>query len=207
MNLISLLSILLGYLIGSVSPSYFLGKILKGIDIREHGDGNAGGTNAYHVLGLKAAVVVILIDISKGLLSLYLASMMGAGPFFVHLAGLAAVAGHVFPFYLSFKGGKGIGTALGILFYYFCIMISNKWLSLYVFLAFILFLVVIHLVIRKKEILGIIALPLLLILVLVSAPFKSLITIFSGIYIVFIYIMNVILNMLNLWKRDTAEQP
>lgn len=205
MTLISVLSIPLGYLIGSFSPSYFLGRWLKGIDIREHGDGNAGGTNAYHVLGLKAAIAVIVIDVSKGLLALGIASLLGAGPLFVHLAGAAAVAGHVFPFYLSFKGGKGIGTAIGIMAYYFYQMISHKWVSLYLFLVFIVVLVAIQLIIRKKVVLGIIALPLLLILVLVSAPI-NLITIFTGIYIIYIYSMNIILNVLRLWRRDTAAQ-
>jgi glycerol-3-phosphate acyltransferase PlsY len=206
MTLISVLSIPLGYLIGSFSPSYFLGKWLKGIDIREHGDGNAGGTNAYHVLGLKAAIAVIIIDVSKGLLAVGMASLLGTSPLFVHLAGAAAVAGHVFPFYLSFRGGKGIGTAIGIMAYYFYQMISHKWISLYLFLIFIAVLVVIHLIIRKKEVLGIIALPLLLILVLVSAPI-NLITVFTGIYIVYISFMNIILNVLKLWRRDTAAQP
>jgi len=206
MSFISFLSLLLGYIIGSFSPSYFLGKWLKGIDIREHGDGNAGGTNAYQILGLKVAVIVITVDLSKGLISMYLASLLGASHFFIHLTGIAAVAGHVFPFYLSFRGGKGIGTAVGILFYYFYIMISNKWFSLYLFLMFMLFLAVVYFVTKKKEILGVIALPSLLIFILLSAP-VNLVTVFSGIYIVYVFIANIILNMLNLWKRDTAEQP
>lgn len=206
MTLVSVLCIPLGYLIGSFSPSYFLGRWLKGIDIREHGDGNAGGTNAYHVMGLKAAIAVIVIDVSKGLLALGVASLLGAGPLFVHLAGAAAVAGHVFPFYLSFKGGKGIGTAIGIMAYYFYQMISLKWVSLYLFLVFIVILVVIQLIFRKKVVLGIIALPLLLILVLVSAPINQT-TVFTGIYIIYIYSMNIILNVLKLWRRDTAAQP
>ena len=206
MTLVSVLCIPLGYLIGSFCPSYFLGRWLKGIDIREHGDGNAGGTNAYHVLGLKAAIAVIVIDVSKGLLALGVASLLGAGPLFVHLAGAAAVAGHVFPFYLSFKGGKGIGTAIGIMAYYFYQMISLKWVSLYLFLIFIVVLVAVQLIVRKKVVLGIIALPLLLILVLVSAPINQT-TVFTGIYIIYIYSMNIILNVLKLWRRDTAAQP
>jgi len=201
-----MLCIPLGYLIGSFSPSYFLGRWLKGIDIREHGDGNAGGTNAYQVLGLKAAVAVIIIDVSKGLLALGVASLLGAGPLFIHLAGAAAVAGHIFPFYLSFKGGKGIGTAIGIMAYYLYQMISQKWVSLYLFLIFIALLVVIQLIFRKKVVLGIIALPLLLVLVLVSAP-VNLTTVFTGIYIIYIYFMNIILNVLKLWRRDNAAQP
>ncbi len=194
----------MSYLIGSFSPSYFLGKLLKGIDIREYGDGNAGGTNVYYTLGIKPALIVVFIDLSKGLISMYLASKLGASDLFVHLAGLSSIAGHVFPFYLSFRGGKGIGTGMGILFYYFYLMISNKWIPYYLFLLLILLLLVVYFITRRKEILGIISLPALLVLILVSTPF-TLVTIFSCIIIIYIFIMNFILNILNLWKR--AEQP
>jgi len=204
MNIISLLSLFLGYMIGSLSPSYFLGKLIKSIDIREHGDGNAGGSNVYHVVGLKAAVIVVIFDLSKGLISMYIASRLGVGDLFVHIAGLAAVAGHVFPFYLSFRGGKGIGTSLGILFYYFYTMIRNTWLTLYLLLFLIFILFVVHFVTRKKEILGLIALPSLLVIVLISSPF-NLITVFSGIYIIYIFVVNIVLNILSLWKRNAAE--
>ena len=198
------ISLFIGYLIGSISPSFILGKILKNIDIREHGDGNAGGSNVYRLLGLKAAAIVVIIDLPKGLASMYLASKLGAEPLFIHLTGLAAVAGHVFPFYLSFRGGKGIGTSIGIMGYYFYEMIKHKWFSPYLFLLFILILIIIHVIIRKKEILGMIALPLLLIVVLVFTPI-NLISIFTGIYILYIFVMNILLNYFNLWKRKVAE--
>ncbi len=204
MNFVNLISLLIGYLIGSFSPSYFLGKLLRGIDIREHGDGNAGGTNVYYILGLKPAIAVAFIDMSKGLISMYLAYKFGASNLFIHLAGLSAIAGHVFPFYLSFRGGKGIATGMGILFYYFYVLMSNKWLPYYVFLLYLVFIFLVYLITRRKEILGIIALPSLLILILIFAPF-NLVTIFSGIIIIYIFIMNFVLNILNLWKR--AEQP
>lgn len=86
--------ILLGYLIGSLSPAYILGKLLKGIDIREHGDGNAGGMNVYYVLGLKPAVVTGIFDLSKALISMYIASLLGGSSIFIHLTGIAAIAGH-----------------------------------------------------------------------------------------------------------------
>ncbi|MCP2519395.1 glycerol-3-phosphate acyltransferase [Candidatus Aminicenantes bacterium AC-335-A11] len=203
MSFVNLISLLIGYLIGSFSPSYFLGKLLKGIDIREHGDGNAGGTNVYYVLGLKPAIVVALADMSKGLISMYLAYKLGASNLFIHLAGLSAIAGHVFPFYLSFRGGKGIATGMGILFYYFYVLMSNKWLPYYVFLLYLVFIFLVYFITRRKEILGIIALPSLLILILIFAPF-NLVTIFSGIIIIYIFIMNFALNILKLWKR--AEQ-
>ena len=203
-NLVSVLCLPLGYIIGSLSPSYFVGKLFKGIDIREHGDGNAGGSNVYRLLGLKAAAIVVIIDLPKGLASMYLASKLGAEPLFIHLTGLAAVAGHVFPFYLSFRGGKGIGTSIGIMGYYFYEMIKHKWFSPYLFLLFILILIIVHVIIRKKEILGMIALPLLLLLVLIFAPI-NLITVFTGIYVVYIFFMNIILNYFNLWKRNVSE--
>ncbi|MCP2604785.1 glycerol-3-phosphate acyltransferase [Candidatus Aminicenantes bacterium AH-873-B07] len=205
MNFINLISLLIGYLIGSFSPSYFIGKLLRGIDIREYGDGNAGGTNVYYVLGLKPAILVAFIDLSKGLISMYLAYKFGVSNLFIHLAGLSAIAGHVFPFYLSFRGGKGIGTGMGILFYYFYVLISNKWLPYYMFLLYLLFIALVYFITRRKEILGIIALPTLLALILIFAPF-NLVTIFSGIIIIYIFIMNFALNILNLWKRDTAQQ-
>jgi len=128
---ISVAAILLGYLIGSISPSYILGKLLRDIDIREHGDGNAGGMNTYYVLGLRPAIITVVFDLSKGLISMYLATLLGASPICIQLTGMAAILGHVFPFYLKFKGGKGIGTAVGILFYYLYLIIKNDWLSPY----------------------------------------------------------------------------
>lgn len=199
---ISFIAILLGYFIGSISPSYVLGKLLKGIDIREHGDGNAGGTNAYHVLGFKAAAITIIFDLSKGLISIYIASVLGASPIFIHLTGLAAVLGHVFPFYLKFRGGKGIGTSIGILFYYLYLMIKNQWLSIYWLLIYVLVVALLFYIIRKKEIVGIISLPLLLALIFLASPL-NLITTCAGVLVIYIFFMNFFLNI---YRRKPLEQ-
>jgi glycerol-3-phosphate acyltransferase PlsY len=113
--------IIASYLIGSVSPSIILGKVLKGIDIREHGSGNAGSTNAFRVLGKGAGIAVLLIDIFKGYFAVrFLSPLAGENPFLSQTAaavmsGFAAVAGHIWTIFHSFKGGKGVNTAAGAL--------------------------------------------------------------------------------------------
>ncbi len=186
--------ILLGYLIGSISPSYILGKLLKGIDIREHGDSNAGGMNTYYVLGFRPAIITVVFDLSKGLISMYLASILGASPVCIQLTGLAAILGHVFPIYLKFRGGKGIGTAVGILFYYLYLMIKNGWLSPLWLVIYIVAVILIFYISRRKEILGAIALPLLLAIILFSSPL-NLVTAFAGILILYMFFINFLINI------------
>ena len=115
------LNIIFSYLLGSISGSMVLGKI-KGIDIREMGSGNAGGTNAFRTVGPLFAIGVVIIDILKG----YVAVQCISGfdfwniydsnniPLMKITCGVGAVLGHVYPIYYSFKGGKGAGTLIGI---------------------------------------------------------------------------------------------
>jgi glycerol-3-phosphate acyltransferase PlsY len=125
--MVTLLVILaVSYIIGSIPTSLMAGKMLKGIDIRNFGSGNAGGTNAFRVLGWKPGLIVTLIDIVKGIVA-----SVGVVAFFrLHpigefpdineialrlLAGMSAVIGHVFTLFAGFKGGKGVSTAAGML--------------------------------------------------------------------------------------------
>ena len=110
--------ILLAYLIGSVSGSLLLGR-LRGVDIRQHGSGNAGGTNALRTLGLKFAAGVMLIDVSKGALATWI-GLQGEPDAAMALrmalgCGFAAVLGHVWPVFHGFRGGKGVATMIGLL--------------------------------------------------------------------------------------------
>lgn len=122
--------LLLCYLIGSLPSSLWIGR-MKGIDIREHGSGNAGATNTFRVLGWKAGVVVLLLDFSKGLFCTavisQLAYQIGTGPvsptpiwdldsFLKISCGALAVMGHMYPIYANFEGGKGAATAAGMLY-------------------------------------------------------------------------------------------
>lgn len=114
---------MLTYFIGAIPTSYLLGKWLKGIDIREHGSGNVGGTNAFRVLGPVPGIATLFIDLLKGFLPVFfltpwLCTDSAPIPFVTAeiITGLFAIIGHVWPVYLQFKGGKGVATAGGVLF-------------------------------------------------------------------------------------------
>ncbi len=113
------LAYLCAYLLGGIPNSYIAGR-LRGLDIREHGSGNVGATNALRVLGTKTGVIVMLLDAFKGilaiLLGIYLIKLDGIELSQVHeiTLGLTAILGHVFSIYLKFKGGKGVATAAGV---------------------------------------------------------------------------------------------
>ena len=116
--IIGLLCILIGYLLGTINPGYFFGR-LKGIDIREEGTGNAGTSNVRIVLGVKYALLTALYDTLKGIIAILLALTIGADLIFAQVSGYAAIIGHIFPFYMQFRGGQGIATATGIMLLYF----------------------------------------------------------------------------------------
>lgn len=113
--------ILLAYLLGSIPSAVWVGKIFYGIDVRQHGSGNAGATNVIRVLGYKAGVPVMLFDVFKGWLAVFLTSLFpdqGMTPdqvVYVQIgAAVAAAMGHVFPVFAGFRGGKGVGTMAGV---------------------------------------------------------------------------------------------
>lgn len=102
----------IGYFLGNISSSYLVGKLTAKIDVREHGSGNLGATNVYRVLGFKAGAIVFLADALKGLVAT-LIGLWIKGDVGGLIGGIAAVAGHNWPFLLEFKGGKGIATSFG----------------------------------------------------------------------------------------------
>lgn len=109
-----MMSIIISYLLGSISFSYFIAKIWMGIDIRNYGSGNAGATNVLRVLGTKPAIIALLGDALKGIIAVYLGKLTGDESIML-LCGLAVVIGHNWPIFLKFKGGKGIATSLGVI--------------------------------------------------------------------------------------------
>ncbi|MBE9511763.1 MAG: glycerol-3-phosphate 1-O-acyltransferase PlsY [Bacteroidetes bacterium] len=123
MQLVVLISIIISaYLLGSIPTSVWVGKIFYGIDIREYGSGNAGATNTIRVLGWKAGLPVMIVDVLKGFAAVTLIRFVQSPPpgtdLFVNyqlMLGGAAVIGHIFPVFARFRGGKGVATLFGMI--------------------------------------------------------------------------------------------
>lgn len=136
-NMERLVCVIIGYVCGLFQTGYIYGKV-KHVDIREHGSGNAGTTNALRTLGLKAGLVTFLGDCLKAVFAafivrkLFASSYQDTMPLLVMYAGLGTVLGHNFPFYLGFKGGKGIAATAGM------ILAFNSTLAILGFFTFVL---------------------------------------------------------------------
>jgi len=113
---------ILAYLLGSIPSGLIVGKLGYGIDIREHGSGNLGGTNTFRTLGIKAGLLVTGADILKGTLAAALPLLIGLENLSPLLVGIFAVIGHTYPIFAKFKGGKAVATSGGVLLLYVPIM-------------------------------------------------------------------------------------
>lgn len=148
----TLLILILSYLLGSFPSALIVGRVFFNIDIREHGSQNPGATNTLRVLGGKAALLVLLVDVGKGVLAALL-------PIILHVdmsplyPGLFAVIGHCFPIFAQFRGGKAVATTAGVL------LIFNSWLFLIAYITFILVILI-----TKYVFLGSISVGLVLLL-------------------------------------------
>ena len=116
-----LIIVLVAYLLGSIPSSVWIGKIFYGIDVREHGSGNAGTTNTIRILGYKAGIPVFIIDALKGWLAVFLTKIifgyfpsMEMPEYMPIVSAVAVVLGHIFPVFAGFRGGKGVATLLGV---------------------------------------------------------------------------------------------
>ena len=114
MNLV--IALFAAYILGSIPTSYIIGKLIKGIDIRNFGSGNVGTTNALRILGTKVGVFTLIIDIGKGFLAVNFARFIIPEPtdIIIIITGLFAIIGHIFTIFLKFKGGKGVATSAGV---------------------------------------------------------------------------------------------
>ena len=145
----------IGYLLGSVNSSIITGK-LYGMDVRHHGSGNAGATNTLRILGKKAAILVVLGDVLKGLITCIISNII-AGQTGTIVGGAAAIIGHNWPLYFGFKGGKGVLTAITVMFYI-------DWKISLILVGIFAIAVLITRYVSLGSVLGAIALPILTIL-------------------------------------------
>ncbi len=156
----AIIIILIAYLIGSFPTAIIAGKMLKQIDIRDYGSGNAGATNVVRVLGWKAGLIVLVIDMFKGFVPVFwIAGMIHQNPdsliYFQILAAISAIAGHIWTIFAGFKGGKGVGTSAGVfmglapiplliaLAFFILIVATTRYVSLGSIMAALAFLTVI----------------------------------------------------------------
>ena len=104
----------LSYFFGAIPSGVWIGKIFKNIDVRDYGSKNSGATNSYRVLGAKLGIAVLVIDVLKGFIPLYIASKFNLKYNDLVILGLVAILAHTFSCFISFKGGKGVATSLGV---------------------------------------------------------------------------------------------
>lgn len=166
---IIILLLLGAYLLGSIPTAVWWGKRFYGIDVREFGSGNAGATNTFRVLGKKAGIPVLIIDILKGSASVLLAFLSTYEPGsneFVNLQlglGIASLVGHVFPIFAGFRGGKGVATILGVVIcltpitsacvlgVFLTVLITTRYVSLSSMTAGVSFPVFLNVVLKNQN--------------------------------------------------------
>ncbi|HLS20756.1 MAG TPA: glycerol-3-phosphate 1-O-acyltransferase PlsY, partial [Bacillota bacterium] len=126
---------IIAYLLGSIPSALIVGKVGYNIDVREHGSGNLGATNAFRTLGIKAGSIVVLADILKGTIATVLPLLFNVD-IYTLIIGVFAVIGHTYPIFAKFKGGKAVATSGGIILGFnpllFVIMVATFLIALYI---------------------------------------------------------------------------
>ncbi len=148
-----IIGIIISYLLGSIPTAYLFGKALKGIDIRKHGSGNVGATNAMRILGRGPGITVLFIDVVKGFVAVAVVGAMLSSrisyiskDLVVLACGFSCIIGHNWTIFLGFKGGKGVATTLGVLL---GLMAGNLVLSVavgFVFLTWVVMFLIVRIV-------------------------------------------------------------
>lgn len=138
MNMMYLLYIAIGYVLGSIPFALVIGKVFYHTDVREYGSGNLGGTNAGRVLGKKAGIATIVLDVVKVIVAVAIVSLGFKDPAASIWAGVAAAFGHCYPLFANFKGGKAAATLVGFLFSTAIFTFHDAWFVVVPLLAFFL---------------------------------------------------------------------
>ena len=169
---LAFIALVISYLIGSFPSGYLAGRFLKGIDLREKGSGSTGATNVLRHIGKGPALIVLLIDIGKGIAAVYLAKALLFNDALEVVLGLSALAGHIWPIWLNWKGGKAVATGLGML-------LGISWpvglASFGVFITVLSFSRIVSL----SSVCAAISLPLLMVISFKSNPFSPAYFVFA----------------------------
>lgn len=148
---------IVAYILGSIPNALWIGKVFKGIDVREHGSKNTGSTNAARVLGAKLGILTLILDISKGAIPTLIATMLLDSSISVILVGICAILGHSFSIFMEFKGGKAVATTVGV----FIVLVPGA-----ILLAAVIFFLVFGITryVSLSSMIGAISLPIWIIL-------------------------------------------
>lgn len=154
---------IVAYILGSIPNALWIGKVFKGIDVREHGSKNTGSTNAARVLGAKLGVLTLILDISKGAIPTLIATMLLDSSISVILVGICAILGHSFSIFMKFKGGKAVATTVGV----FIVLVPGA-----ILLAAVIFFLVFGITryVSLSSMIGAISLPIWIILFYKNIP-------------------------------------
>lgn len=172
------------YLIGSIPTAVWVGKIFHGIDVRDHGSGNAGATNTIRVLGLKTGIPVLILDAFKGWIVVFLAYQTGlfepGSEKFINFQlslGISAVLGHLFPLFAGFRGGKGVATLFGI-------VIALYPIAFVIVAALFAVILILTRFVSLGSILGAVAFPFIVVFLLnVTSPSLILFSVIIAVFI------------------------
>ncbi|MCX6282100.1 MAG: glycerol-3-phosphate 1-O-acyltransferase PlsY [Bacteroidetes bacterium] len=188
-----LIQIILAYLIGSIPSAVWIGKAVYGIDVRQHGSGNAGATNVIRVLGYKAGIPVMLFDVFKGWLAVFITSLFpdqGMTPdqiVYVEIgAAVAAALGHVFPVFAGFRGGKGVGTMAGV-------GIALYWQALLIVLGIFIIVLVISRYVSLSSCIAATAFPFIVVFITGTRhPGLVILSVFVAVFVLFTHRSNIL---------------
>ena len=155
---------IVAYILGSIPNALWIGKVFKGIDVREHGSKNTGSTNAARVLGAKLGILTLILDISKGAIPTLIATMLLDSSISVILVGICAILGHSFSIFMKFKGGKAVATTVGV----FIVLVPGA-----ILLAAVIFFLVFGITryVSLSSMIGAISLPIWIIIFYKNIPF------------------------------------
>ncbi len=181
MNFIIML--ILCYFAGAIPSGVWIGKIFKGIDVRDYGSKNSGATNCYRLRGAKLGIEVLVVDILKGFLPMLIASKYVTGPFQTVFLGMVIILAHTYSCFINFKGGKGVATSLGVFLF----------LAPYVILVLILVFFTVFAMFRYVSLASIISAGALPILVFIMDKSNN----------IYLFVLSLIIGVFVIYRHKT----